>query len=153
MKKYRDFNFFKEYRFKKNKENIVHIIIFVFMIMYTGTTYIKSYSLYNKYKIYETINNNSEINVLNIIKSKISYDQIKAIYNQNNLVQLDEVYSNENYIYIKGTSNNLNLISQYSKKLQSTDLFKIVFIDNIKVVQPNNMNQFEIKCTLKEKNI
>jgi len=70
MKKYRDFNFFKEYRLKKDKENIIHIIIFIFMIMYIGTTYINSHILYNKYKIYETINNNNKINLLNNIESK-----------------------------------------------------------------------------------
>ena len=89
----------------------------------------------------------------NNLKSKISYNQIKEIYYQNNLVKIDEVYSDENYIYIKGNSNNLNLISQYSKKLESSNLFKIVFIYNIKAIQPQNINQFELKCTLKEETI
>lgn len=150
MKNYREFNFFKEKSYKKNTENIIHISIVIIVVIYIGATYINNYILYNKYK---TIARSPEVNMTNNLKSKISYNQIKEIYYQNNLVKIDEVYSDENYIYIKGNSNNLNLISQYSKKLESSNLFKIVFIENIKAIQPQNINQFELKCTLKEETI
>lgn len=150
MKNYREFNFFKEKNSKKNTESIIHISIVIIVVIYIGTTYINNYILYKKYK---TIGKSTEVNITNDLKSTISYDQIKEIYYQNNLVKIDEVYSDEKNIYIKGSSNNLNLISQYSKELESSNLFNIVFIENIKVIQPQNINQFEMKCTLKEENI
>jgi Fimbrial assembly protein (PilN) len=153
MKNYKEFNFFKENKSKRNKENIIHISIFIIVVLYIGSTYINNYILYNKYKIFQTINKSNESNIINNLKSTVSYNQIKEIYYQNNIVKVDEIYSDENYIYIKGSSNNLNLISQYSKNLEKTKLFKNIFIDNIKTAQPTNINQFEIKCTLKEEQL
>lgn len=153
MKNYKEFNFFKENKSKKDKENIIHSSIFIIVVIYIGATYINNYILYNEYKIFQTISKSEESNIINNLKSTVSYNQIKEIYYQSNIVKIDEVYSDENYMYIKGSSNSLNLISQYSKKLEETKLFKNIFIDNIKTAHPTNINQFEIKCTLKEEQI
>ena len=153
MKRNKEFNFFKENKPKKGKENIIHISIFVVVFMYIVVTYLNNYNLYNKYKIYKEIDKNNEVDIVNSLSSTISYSQIKEIYYKNSFVKVDEVYSDENNLYIKGSSKNLSLISKYSKSLEKSGLFKDVFIDNIKAIQIENINQFEIKCILKEETI